>query len=85
MWSWIFAQQLLQGKPPNVSFLFGRADEFLGAVKGDVAVYATHSDVQGMGLVAAQFAPLVIDIYGEMIAESPDAFDPLATMLRKVA
>lgn len=85
MWSWTFAQVLLEKKPKNVSFLFGSADEFLGTIKGDVAVYLTHSDVKGMGLVAAQFAPVVIDVYSEMIEESPEAFNPLASFLRQFA
>ncbi len=83
MWSWVFAGSLLKQKPKNVSFLFGAADEFLGTFKGDVAVYCTHSDVRGMGLVAAQFAPIVIDVYGELIREAPDAFDPVASALRE--
>lgn len=82
MWSWTFAQVLLANKPRNVSFLFGAADEFLGAIKGDVAIYCTHSDVTGMGLVAAQFAPVVIDVYGELIKDAPDKFDSLACELR---
>jgi predicted RNA methylase len=82
MWSWTFAQCLLAAKPRNVSFLFGAADEFVGAIKADVAVYCTHSDVQGMGLVAAQFAPVVIDVYGEIIDSNPDAHDPVAVALR---
>lgn len=82
MWSWTFAQCLLDQKPKNVSFLFGAADEFLDVVKADVAIYCTHSDVKGMGLVAAQFAPVVIDVYGEMIAEAPEHFDATAVALR---
>jgi predicted RNA methylase len=82
MWSWTFATVLLKQKPKNVSFLFGSADEFLGVVKADVAVYCTHSDVHGMGLVAAQFAPVVIDFYSELIAENPSAFDQTAVALR---
>lgn len=85
MWSWTFAGTLLAEKPRNVSFLFGSADEFLGCIKGDVALFCTHSGVAPMGLVAAQFAPLVIDVYGEMIAESPEKFDPLASSLRAFA
>lgn len=85
LWSWIFAGIFLHKKPRNVSYLFGAADEFLGAIKGDVALYCTHSDVQGMGLVAAQFAPVVIDVYGELIAEAPEHFDATATALRKIA
>lgn len=82
MWSWAFALVLMKTKPKNVSFLFGSADEFLGTIKADVAVYCTHSDVQGMGLVASQFAPVVIDFYSELIAENPDAFDKTAVALR---
>jgi len=82
MWSWTFANLLLEQKPKNVSYLFGAADEFLGTVRGDVAVFCTHSDVKGMGLVAAQFAPTVIDVYGELIREHPESFDPFASKLR---
>ena len=82
MWSWTFAEVLLAHKPRNVSYLFGAADEFLGLVKADIAIYCTHSDVTGIGLVAAQFAPVVIDVYGELIKESPDKFDKLAQDLR---
>lgn len=85
MWSLTFAHLLLRQKPKNVSFLFGAADEFVGAIKGEVAVYLTHSDVKGMGLVAAQFAPVVIDVYSEMIAANPDAFDKTASFLRQFA
>lgn len=85
MWSFTFAHLLLHQKPKNVSFLFGAADEFLGYIKADVAVYLTHSDVTGMGLVAAQFAPVVIDVYGEMIKDNPGAFDRVASELRKFA
>lgn len=84
MWSWCFAGVLLEKKPRNVSFLFGSADEFLGTIKGDVAVYCSHSDVRGMGLIAAQFAPIVIDVYGEIIKKAPHHFDALARELREV-
>ncbi len=82
MWSGIFAGVLLEKKPKNVSFLFGAADEFLGTIRGDVAIYCSHSDVTGMGLVAAQFAPKVIDVYGELIRDHPGQFDKTASCLR---
>lgn len=85
MWSWSFANVLLKQKPKNVSFLFGSADEFIGTIKADVAVFCTHSDIDGMRLVGSQFAPTVIDFYSELIAENPEAFDPLASELRKFA
>lgn len=84
MWSWAFTVALLNQKPRNVSFLFGTADEFLGVVRGDVAIYCTHSDVQGMGLVARQFAPEVIDVYGEIIKGNPDHFDAFASAMREI-
>ena len=82
MWAWTFAEVLLSQKPKNVSYLFGAADEFVGQIKGDVAIYCTHSDVTGMGLVATQFAPIVIDVYGEIIAKKPEHFDAMARALR---
>lgn len=84
MWSWVFAGGLLNMKPKNVSFLFGAADEFLGCIKGDLALYCTHSDVRGMGLVAAQFAPLVIDVWGELIKAAPEKFDKNASRWRSI-
>lgn len=84
MWSWTFAVTLLEQKPRNVSFLLGAADEFLGCIRGDVAIYCTHSDVKGMGLVAAQFAPVVIDVYGEIIKKAPWCFDAIARELREI-
>jgi hypothetical protein len=85
MWSWTFAEILLHQKPKNVSYLFGSADEFVGCIKADIAVICTHSGVQAMKLVAAQFAPEVIDVYGEIIAGNPSEFDALARSLREVA
>lgn len=82
MWSAAFTWALIEGKPKNVSFLFGAADEFLPMIQGDVAVFCTHSGVKDMTQVAALFAPTVIDVYGEMIAENPEAFDKLAQTLR---
>lgn len=84
VWSWLFVETLLAQKPKNVSFLFGSADEFVGSIKADIAVYCTHSDVAGMRLVGSQFAPVVIDVYGEIIAKAPEHFDPLARKLREV-
>ena len=82
MWSWSFTTVLLHQKPRNVSFLFGSADEFVGTIRGDVAVYCTHSGVENMRLIAGQFAPEVIDVYGELIAANPEAFDKTARTLR---
>ena len=85
VWAHSFVAVLLAKKPKNVSYLFGAADEFVGLIKADVAVICTHSDVSGMKLVAGQFAPEVVDVCGELIAENPDGFDPMARMLRGIS
>lgn len=85
IWGSTFSLLLLKEKQRNVSYLLGTADEFVGCIKGDVAVVCTHSGLQNMKLVAAQFAPKVIDVYGELIEAFPDKFDKTATYLRKVS
>jgi predicted RNA methylase len=85
LWSMTFARFLLDKKPKNVSFMLGAADEFLGCIRADVAVICTHSDVVGMKLVGAQFANTVIDVYGEMMDENPEGFDPWARAVRPFA
>lgn len=67
MWSWTFAALLLAKKPKNVSFLFGAADEFAGSIRGDVALFCTHSDAAGMREIAGKFAREIIDVYGEIV------------------
>lgn len=85
MWSFVFATTLLKNKPKNVSFLFGAASEFEGLIKADVALFCTHSDVAGMRAIAGRFAPQVIDVYGELIAANPSAYDETARRLRSIA
>lgn len=85
VWSSVFLACLIKSKPKNVSYLFGAADEFLGHIKGDVALFLTHSGVDSMKLIASQFAPIVIDVHGQMIAENPEAFDKFAREMRLVA
>jgi hypothetical protein len=85
IWSSVFIELLFAHKPKNVSYLFGAADEFAGQIQADVAVFATHSGIDAMKKAGRLFAPHVVDIYGEMIADKPDAFDPLARALRPYA
>ncbi len=85
MWAWTFAYVLLKHKPKNVSYLFGAADEFYGRIKGHVALFCTHSDVQGLKRIGERFADTVIDVHGELIASDPEKFDKLARMLRPFA
>ena len=67
MWSWTFAQCLLASKPKNVSYLFGAADEFVGRIRGNVALFCTHSDAAGMRRTGERFADSVIDVYREIV------------------
>jgi hypothetical protein len=82
IWAAAWTQILLEKKPRNLNYLFGAADEFVGCIRGEVAVVCTHSDVQNLKLVAQQFGPKVIDVYGELIEANPAGFDPLASRLR---
>lgn len=45
MWSSVFVWTLLKSKPRNVSFLFGTADEFVGAIKADVAIFGDYAEL----------------------------------------
>jgi predicted RNA methylase len=85
IWAAGFATSLLDHKPKNVSYLFGAADEFSGVIRADVAVFCTHSGVESMRSAAALFAPVVIDVHGEIIASNPERFDRLARALRPYA
>lgn len=85
MWAWTFACVLLKDKPKNVSYLFGAADEFVGRIKGNVALFCTHSGVDDMKRIASRFADTVIDVHGEIIKSNPDKFDKFASTMRKIA
>lgn len=85
VWTSAFLATLFAAKLKNVSFLFGAADEFAGCIRGDIALFCTHSGVDAMRATAAGFAPVVVDVYGEMIAANPKAFDATASALRRFA
>jgi hypothetical protein len=85
IWADSFIMCLIANKPKNVSYLFGAADEFAGLIKGDVAVFASHSGVDGMRKAGCLFAITVIDIYGEIINKDPSKFDEFARMARLIA
>jgi predicted RNA methylase len=59
-WAWVFTDALYAIKPPNLTYIFGRAQEMVGILKADVAVIYTNSDVGGMAKLASEFAPVVI-------------------------
>lgn len=66
-WTLAHLAWVYKTKPKNVSFLFGAADEFAGLIKADVALFCTHSGQDSMRLAAALFAPVVIDVYEEIL------------------
>ena len=69
-WASSFVAALYSQKPVNVSFLFGAAQVFVGQIRGDVSLFCTHSDAEGMKKMGLAFAPESIDVYGEIIASS---------------
>lgn len=59
-WSWVFTNCLYAIKPPNLTWIFGRAQDMVGLIHADIAVVYTRSDVKGMGAVARHMAPVLI-------------------------
>jgi precorrin-6B methylase 2 len=82
MWVFAFAELLLKRKPKNLSYLFGAADEFVGDIKGDLAIVFSHSGLSSMMSTAKQFAPVAVDFYGELVEANPLAFDSFARQAR---
>lgn len=74
MWSWTFATCLLTKKPKNVSYLFGAADEFVGRIRGHVALFCTHSDAAGLRQIAERFGDTVIDVYSEFVTPEQNSW-----------
>jgi hypothetical protein len=67
VWTEVFVALLYRMKPKNVTWVFGVADEVATMVRGDVALYCTHSDHDGMRAVASRLAPEVIDVYPDLL------------------
>ena len=82
LWAFTFAELLLKRKPKNLSYLFGSADEFVGDIRGDLAIVCTHSGLASMMSAAKQFAPIALDFYGELVEANPQAFDSFARQAR---
>jgi len=59
-WSWIFTHSLYAHKPPNLTWIFGKAEAMLPYLHGDIAVVFTRSGRKEMLSLARQFAPKVI-------------------------
>jgi SAM-dependent methyltransferase len=66
-WTSTFLATLYARKPKNVTWIYGAAEEMVGQLRGDVALFCTHSACHHMAQLASQFAPVVIDVYGELV------------------
>jgi len=62
-WSWAFTKVLYEIKPPNLTFIFGKAETMIGKLKADVAIILTRSGHKEMQKVAQDLASKVIDVY----------------------
>lgn len=69
-WTWAFLGCMYAKKPPNLTFIFGKAEEVVGAIKGDAAFFCTHSAAGHLRRLGEQFAPEVIDVYGEIVGKN---------------
>lgn len=65
-WMSSFVIALYQKKPKNLTYIFGVAEELAGMVRGDIALFCTHSGHKSMRHAASMFAPEVIDVYSEL-------------------
>lgn len=59
-WSWVFTRSLYAHKPPNLTWIFGKAQTVLPWLHGDVCVIVTRSDIEALRKLGKQFAPKVI-------------------------
>lgn len=77
-WMSCFVHVLYRRKPPNLTYIFGRAEE-LSFIRADVAIFVTCSGHNAMRAVASKFAPVVIDVHAELLGGTGhDVFSALA-------
>ncbi|MGH8114632.1 MAG: hypothetical protein ACREPS_06220 [Rhodanobacteraceae bacterium] len=81
-WGMAFAHDLMANKPRNVSFLLGAADEFRWLIRGEVALFCAHIGVASLTKIAANFAPRVIDVYGELFGRDATTTEQARDALR---
>lgn len=62
-WSWAFTKVLYDIKPPNLTFVFGKAEAMIDKLHADVAVIVTRSGHKEMQAIGKQLASKVIDVY----------------------
>lgn len=70
-WASTFVACLYKHKPPNLTFIFGKAEE-CPPIVADVAFFCTHSGRDSMRRAAERFAPVVIDVYAEILVDNED-------------
>ncbi len=64
-WAWAFTKILYDIKPPNLTYIFGKAESMIDILHGDVAVIVTRSGHEEMKAIARKLACEVIDVYLE--------------------
>jgi hypothetical protein len=70
-WMSCFVAAIYERKPKNLTYIFGAAEE-APHIAADVALFCTHSGRDAMRKAASRFAPVVIDVYGELLTKSTD-------------
>ncbi len=68
-WTSVFLGMLYQKKPPNLTFIFGKAEE-APPIAADVVFFCTHSGREALYRAASRFAPVVIDVYAEIMKDN---------------
>ncbi len=68
-WTGVFVWSLYEKKPPNLTFIFGKAEE-APPIAADVAFFCTHSGRESLHRAATRFAPVVIDVYAELMKDN---------------
>ncbi len=66
LWTSIFVLALYARKPPNLTFICGKAEE-APPIAADVALFCTLTGQEALTQAAARFAPVVIDVYAEVL------------------
>lgn len=66
-WTSCFLVALYERKPANLTFIFGAAEQ-APPFSADVAIFCTHSGHAAMHAAGQRFAPEVIDVYAEILA-----------------
>lgn len=74
-WTSCFLAALYERKPPNLTFIFGRAED-APPICADVALFCTHSGHASLYRAATLFAPVVIDVYSELAVITPEVPAP---------